>query len=187
MSSERRFRSGRGFSSRGSSSRQVLAPKHPRAESRSRRESGAASRSSKKKDSRYAEPLFKKSSFRSSYTLPADQLHEEDEAIRSYKGGEKPLCPRCALPIADVGSALMSREDGSPMHFDCALAALSEKEKIADNERLTYIGQGRFGVLQFANIHDMRHFTIKKIIEWEDKDSRPAWRDELAGLYSRVR
>ncbi len=97
------------------------------------------------------------------------------------------MCPQCGMPIADMGSALISREDGRPMHFDCALALLSEREHIAENERLTYIGQGRFGVLEFANIHDLRHFTIKKIIEWEDKDSRPAWRDELAGLYSRVR
>ncbi len=182
MSSDRRSRSGR-----GASSRQSYQSKRGRGESRSKREGGGSSRSSRKRDPRFSEPLFKKSSFRSTYTLPADQIRDEDEAIRSYKGGGKPICPKCGLPIADVGSALMSREDGSPVHFDCALAVLSERERLADNERLTYIGQGRFGVLEFPNIHDLRHFTIKKIIEWEEKDTRPAWRDELAGLYSRVR
>lgn len=180
MSTERRSVSGK-----RASSRQTYQSKRGRGESRSKRESG--SRSSRKKDPRFAEPLFKKSSFRSSYTLPADQLRDEDEAIRSYKGGEKPVCPMCGLPIADMGSALVSREDGRPVHFDCALASLSEREKLADNERLTYIGQGRFGILEFANMRDLRHFTIKKIIDWEDKDSRPEWREELAGLYSRVR
>lgn len=182
MSTERRSRAGR-----GAGSRQSYSSKRGRGESRSKRDSGGSSRSSRKRESRYSEPLFRKSTFRSSYTLPPEQLRDEDDAIRSYKGGEKPVCPRCGLPIADVGSALMSQEDGQPMHFDCALAALSEKERLSDNERLTYIGQGRFGVLEFVNIHDLRHFTIKKIIEWEDKDSRPSWREELAALYSRVR
>ena len=181
MSTDRRSRSGR-----GAGSRQSYSSRRGR-DARSKREAGGSSRSSRKRDSRFAEPLCRKSTFRSSYTLPAAQLREEEAAIRSYKGGGKPVCPKCGLPIADVGSALMSREDGQPLHVDCALAVLSEREKLAENERLTYIGQGRFGVLEFANIHDLRHFKIKKIIEWEDKDSRPAWRDELAGLYSRVK
>ena len=186
MSTERRSRHGRSASGRQASSGRQSSARRGR-EAKSRREEGGSSRSSRKKDSRYSEPLFRKSSYRSSYSLPADQLRDEDDAIRSYKAGERPVCPRCGMTIADVGSAIVNREDGRPMHFDCALASLSEQEKLADNERLTYIGQGRFGVLEFANIHDLRHFTIKKIIEWEDKDSRPAWRDELAGLYSRVR
>ena len=180
MSTERRSRSGR-----RAGGRQSYQSKHERGEARSKRESG--SRSSRKKDPRYAEPLFKKSSFHSSYTLPAAQLRDEDDAIRSYKGGEKPVCPKCGLPIADMGSAIVNREDGRPLHFDCALASLSEREKLAENERLTYIGQGRFGVLEFPNMRDLRHFTIKKIIDWEDKDSRPEWRGELATLFSRVR
>ncbi len=183
MSTERRSRRGR-----GSSNRSAYSSRHGRETKSNKKDDSFSFRSSRKRDSRFAaEPLFKKSSYRSSYTLPSDQLREEDAAIRSYKTGEKPICPKCGLPIADMGSALVNKEDGQPMHFDCALALLSEREQIAENERLTYIGQGRFGILEFVNIHDLRHFTIKKIIEWEDKDSRPEWRSELAGLYSQVR
>ena len=181
MSTDRRSRSGR-----GAGSRQSYSSRRGR-DARSKREAGGSSRSSRKRDSRFAEPLFRKSTFRSSYTLPAEQLREEEDAIRSYKGGGKPVCPKCGLPIADVGSALMSREDGQPLHFDCALAVLSEREKLAENERLTYIGQGRFGVITYENPHDIRSFKIQRIIEWEKSDEKVEWRAEFAGLYSQIK
>ena len=176
-----------------SSSRSSYSANHGH-ETRSRREEGF-SRESRERNGRRRESqgrssggsLFKKVKFHSSYVFPEEQIHAEDDAIRSYKSGEKPICDKCGLSIGDMGSAVINRTSGKPEHFDCALAEISETEKIGPNERITYIGQGRFGILEFPNIHDMRHFTIKKIIDWEDKDSRPEWRDEIATLYSQVR
>ena len=54
------------------------------------------------------------------------------------------------------------------------------------NEKIAYIGQGRFGVLYFENPRDQRKFTIKKIIEWEDREKKSEWREELSGLYSQI-
>ncbi len=130
----------------------------------------------------------KKPVFRSSYILPQEQISADEEAIRLYKDRKHCVCERCGLPIGDMGSAVLSKTTGNPIHFDCAIAILAESEKLEKNERITYIGQGRFGILNFPNIHDFRHFTIRKIIEWEDpKSERPIWRSEQTELYSQVR
>ena len=55
-----------------------------------------------------------------------------------------------------------------------------------ENEKIAYIGQGRFGVLYYENMRDQRHFTIKRIIEWEDRDSKPEWRTEISEVYSKI-
>ena len=55
-----------------------------------------------------------------------------------------------------------------------------------EKEKVVYIGQGRFGVLYFENPRDQRKFTIKKVIEWEDRDKKSEWREELSGLYSKI-
>ena len=73
------------------------------------------------------------------------------------------------------------------MHFDCVLAQLKQNERVGENEKIAYIGQGRFAVLYYENPRDQKKFVIKKIIEWEDRDQKSEWRDELSGLYSQVR
>lgn len=96
------------------------------------------------------------------------------------------ICPKCGKPITDVASAINDKTSGKPVHFDCIMAELSEKEQLGQNEKIAYIGQGRFGILYFENPRDQRKFTIKKIIEVEDRDTKPEWRNEISGLYSQV-
>lgn len=95
-------------------------------------------------------------------------------------------CPKCGKPIDDVSSAINDKNSGSPVHFDCIISDISSKEKLGEGEKIAYIGQGRFGVLYFENPRDQRKFTIKKIIEVEDRDTKPEWRNEISGLYSQV-
>ena len=125
--------------------------------------------------------------FHSTHVVTQDQIRADEEAIQAFKTENKIICECCGLPVADLALAMEDRRSGKPIHFDCALAQIAERETISAGERLTYIGQGRFGILYFANPHDMRHFTIKKVIEWEDKDKKPEWRNRLAGLYSQVK
>jgi len=72
------------------------------------------------------------------------------------------------------------------VHFDCVLQFLQNTENLDPNEKITYIGQGRFGVVHFENPHDLRKFTIIRIIEWEERDKKYPWRAEIASLYSQV-
>ena len=115
------------------------------------------------------------------------EIQERENAIKEFKG-KFPVCEICGQPITDIASAMSNKEGEKPVHFDCVLNKLIESEKPKQNEKLSYIGQGRFAVLDFENPRDSKHFKIKKIIEWEKREQdRGDWRNEMAGLYSQVK
>lgn len=119
----------------------------------------------------------------------ADLSPEEianQEAIKAMKA-KSPECPMCHQPITELVTALADKESGEPVHFDCVLNKLQEQEKLLPGQKITYIGQGRFAVVYFPNVHDTRNFQIERIIEWEERDKKYEWRSEIAGLYSQVR
>ncbi len=107
------------------------------------------------------------------------------KAIAEIKTREL-ICPKCGQPITDIASAIADKTTGQPVHFDCVLEQVKQSEPTGENEKVAYIGQGRFAVLHYENIRDQRHFTIKKIIEWESREQQSEWRSELSGLYSKI-
>ncbi len=98
-----------------------------------------------------------------------------------------PVCARCGQPIEDVTSALADKATGTPVHFDCVLSFLTAAESLGQNEKIVYVGQGRFAVMLFENPVDTRKFKIVRMIEWESRESRAEWRGEIAGLFSQVK
>ena len=110
---------------------------------------------------------------------------ERQKAIQEVKAREV-ICAKCGEPITELASSLCDKKTGAPIHFECALHEVEAGETLGEKEKIAYIGQGRFGVLYFENPRDQRKFTIKKIIEWEDREKTSEWRDELSGLYSKV-
>ncbi|MBO4320335.1 MAG: hypothetical protein J5857_07685 [Treponema sp.] len=133
-----------------------------------------------------SDPLPKHTQFRPHQAVSAQQIQEEDQAIADFKSSHQPECPKCGKAITDMSSAIQDKS-GRPMHFECAMDTVSAGEQLENGDKIAYIGQGRFAVLNYPNIRDARHFSIKKIIEWEDRNERAAWRDEMADLYSQVR
>ena len=129
----------------------------------------------------------KKESFHFNKTLyeNAEAETQRQQAISELKNREN-ICPMCNQPITDLASSLADKTTGLPVHFDCALEKVKSAEPTGENEKVAYIGQGRFAVLSYENIRDQRHFTIKKIIEWEERDKKSEWRDEFSTLYSKV-
>ncbi len=97
------------------------------------------------------------------------------------------ICEYCKQPIEDLASSIAAKESGNPAHFDCVLEKINASEKLSENEKITYIGQGRFAVVYFENPHDLRHFTIKRVIEWENREAKYEWRTELSNVYSQVK
>ncbi|MDR0721149.1 MAG: hypothetical protein LBF78_16070 [Treponema sp.] len=95
-----------------------------------------------------------------------------------------PNCPWCGRPIKDIASAIADKDSGAPVHFDCIIARLSEQERLEQGESIAYIGGGRFGIIHYASTQNPRSFTIKKIVEWENKDSRAEWRGNISDHYS---
>ena len=81
----------------------------------------------------------------------------------------------------------ISDSEGKPMHFDCVIESLKERETLVPGQQMTYIGNGRFAIVSFENPRDLRKFKIEKIIEYEDKDKSVSWREEMANLYSQVK
>jgi hypothetical protein len=73
------------------------------------------------------------------------------------------------------------------MHFDCVIKFLEGAENLGPNERIVYIGQGRFAVTLFENPQDTKKFKINRVIEWENRESRAEWRSEIAGLFSQIK
>lgn len=110
---------------------------------------------------------------------------KREQAILEFKSKEV-VCPKCGQVITDMASAMADKASGSPIHFECVMAELEKSETLERNEKICYIGQGRFGVLYFENPRDQRHFTIKKIIDWEGRDQKNQWREEMSGLYSQI-
>ncbi len=100
---------------------------------------------------------------------------------------DTPNCAYCGEPIYDLPSAMCDRDTLQPVHFDCVLKKLNDDETLNENEKITYIGQGRFGVVYFENPHDLRHFKIERIIEWEDREKKADWRSEIASKFSQTK
>jgi len=93
-------------------------------------------------------------------------------------------CPWCGKPITDISTALSDKNTGKPVHFDCVLSRITEMENLENHDSICYIGGGRFGVVHYSNPPDTRNFSIKKILEWENKDNRLEWRQSISEHFS---
>ncbi len=116
-----------------------------------------------------------------------EQIRADEEAIKAFKSKNQPTCPICKQIIHDITTAINDKTLKTQVHFDCALESVSKNEKLEQNDKIAYIGQGRFGIIHYDNPHDFKHFSIKKIIETEDKGNTSDWRTEMADLYSKIR
>ena len=105
-----------------------------------------------------------------------------------------PDCPFCGKPIKDISAAIADKDTGTPVHFDCVTDRIARGENLEKGDVVTYIGGGRFGIVNFNGRSSFREsqdrtfdgndFKIKKIIEWEDKDKRAEWRSVICEHYS---
>ena len=93
------------------------------------------------------------------------------------------VCPRCGEVIKDITGAIADKSTGEPVHFDCVLNHLEETEPHSENEKIVYIGHGNFAVIAFENPLDTRKFKIVRLIEWEDRNTRPEWRAGILDYY----
>ena len=105
----------------------------------------------KKNDSQNNKNNFQnQKTFQFNHTIYEDEnfRRENQKAIQEFKARQI-VCPMCGAQILDVASALNDRKTGKPVHFECAMESVSKNETLGENEKIAYIGQGRFGVLYF--------------------------------------
>ncbi len=96
-------------------------------------------------------------------------------------------CVKCGEPIQDSTSALVDKSSGGPIHFDCVIAFLQGAENLGLNEKIVYIGQGRFAVMFFENPLDAKKFRIVRTIEWEGRDTKAEWRTDISDRFSHIK
>lgn len=89
-----------------------------------------------------------------------------------------PVCALCGKPIFDLSSALAGREEGVPVHFDCALTQAGVGENLEPNERVAYIGRGAFAVIEYKD-KSLTSFVIKRRIQWEKEGAKFDWRKSI--------
>jgi hypothetical protein len=93
-------------------------------------------------------------------------------------------CAWCDKPIKDISTAISEPDSGKPIHFDCIINRIIERENLENGDTVSYIGGGRFGIVHFNNPPDTRDFTIKKVLEWENKEIRSEWRVTMCDHFS---
>lgn len=108
-----------------------------------------------------------------------------DNAMKEIKS-RKVVCPECGQIIDDIASAISEKNSGKPVHFECIVKKLEKQEYLQGNDKIAYIGQGKFAVVTYENPHDTIHFKIKKTIEWENRDKKADWRDEVTSLFCQI-
>jgi hypothetical protein len=94
-----------------------------------------------------------------------------------------PDCPYCGKPIKDIAAAVTDKHSDTPVHFDCIIAQIAEIETLEKEDSIAYIGGGCFGILKFTGSPHAPRFTIKKVIEWEDREHRADWRKTISERY----
>jgi len=88
-------------------------------------------------------------------------------------------CGFCHKPIYDLSTALADRESGGPVHFDCALQRVTDRESLASGERLVYIGSGVFAVVEYKDRSETA-FTVKRRLPFEEEGKKQDWRRALS-------
>ncbi len=90
-----------------------------------------------------------------------------------------PKCPICGKNIRDLYSAVNYSKTESPAHFDCILRELKTTYDLRPDEKICYLGNGSFGIVQFRGPDSPIRFFIRKRIQYESAEKKPEWRKKL--------
>lgn len=96
-----------------------------------------------------------------------------------------PPCPISGKPIRDVFTAISHPETGSPTNMESVIAELTKREQLEADERICYIGEGKFAVVQEKKVEGRHSLEIKRRIEYENTNVTCEWRRELSPGISR--
>lgn len=108
---------------------------------------------------------------------PDERLDDAGTPSQVFQESDQPppVCAICGKPIFDLSSAIAGRDEGAPVHFDCALAQAASGERLQPDEKVAYIGRGSFAVIKYKD-KSQTTFAIERRIQWEKEGSKPDWR-----------
>lgn len=93
-------------------------------------------------------------------------------------GEPHPVCPLCGKPV-DLIAESITDPQGGHCHFDCVLEQIKQQEHPAENQKISYLGSGCFGVCE----KDAEgKWTIVKRIPYESPETFNAAKKYVKGL-----
>lgn len=91
-----------------------------------------------------------------------------------------PVCTICSKPISYITEGLVSKDSDGYVHFDCAIKQIAEKYDVKPPLKVSYIGSGKFGIIEYIKMPNS--FKIKETIEWESPDKLKKIKEEVESL-----
>ncbi|MEA1912111.1 MAG: hypothetical protein U9N32_10655 [Spirochaetota bacterium] len=88
-----------------------------------------------------------------------------------------PECPICNKSVKFMLTAMSVGEENKPAHFDCVLKLVTESEELGPKEKIIYIGNGNFAIINGKSGKDL---VIRKTIEFESRKSVAEWRKKIS-------
>lgn len=83
-------------------------------------------------------------------------------------------CSVCGKSIDSITQAIGGSEENQYSHFDCVLREICDQESIEPGQKISYIGNGEFAVVQYQKKNYSGGFTIVRRISVEDSKRRNA-------------
>ena len=112
--------------------------------------------------------------------VPDIREYHSSLPVEEPKTVEEPglLCEFCGERIETIASS-MTTAIGGYAHFDCVLEHIKQLEHLSEDESLSYIGSGTFGVI----VKDQEgKFHITRTIEWESPERFNSMKAYIEGL-----
>ena len=109
------------------------------------------------------------------------QKEQRDEPLFKRENLPELSCVICEKSIRNVHAAMSFQ--GNVIHFDCAIEKIQREEPLKPDERICYLGAGAFGIVTFRQGNQGK-FTVKKRIQFEEKDQKAEWRKAIGKIVS---
>lgn len=114
--------------------------------------------------------------------VPLARPYRSNIAVLPVKTVNEPhlTCPVCGEPIEVIAEA-MTNAQGAYVHFDCVLNELKASETLTENQTISYLGSGTFGVCEKGE--DGKYFIVKRI-DYENHEKFSAMKNFVESLKS---
>lgn len=82
------------------------------------------------------------------------------------------ICSICEKPIDIISTAVSGFQKEEIAHIECVIGHLEESQDLTDRQKVVYIGQGSFAVVEYKNAQKHGSFTVVKKIAHEDGEQK---------------
>ncbi len=100
--------------------------------------------------------------------MDKSQADSKKEILRLKQ--EKKSCALCNQEIEDMLSAVGHSEGDGWCHFECVQKELAKVETLAENEKIVYVGNGDFCIVQERRNRGKMYYFLRKRIHWRESE-----------------